>query len=99
MTITVMVSLSLPIGLVTVHVYVPLSLVITLLTKKSARNTEPVLVWVTVVILVDCTIGPLSFLHVNVSGGEPREIQDNVREDLIETLTGDRGESIIGAAV
>ena len=50
-------------------------------------------------ILVDCTIGPLSFLHVNVSGGEPRKIQDNVREDLIETLKGDRGESIIGAAV
>ena len=30
-TLTVMVSLSLPIGLVTVHVYVPLSLVVTLL--------------------------------------------------------------------
>ena len=36
---TAIVSLSLPIGLVTVHVYVPLSLVVTLLITKLARNT------------------------------------------------------------
>ena len=50
-------------------------------------------------ILVECTIGPLSFLHVNVSGGEPREVQDNVREEPTATVTlGDEG-SIVGAAV
>ena len=55
---------------------------------------------VTVVMLMDCTIGPLSFLYVNVSGGEPCEIQDNVRgESAINvTVDDDRG-SIIGAAV
>ena len=51
-------------------------------------------------ILVDCTIGPLSFLHVNVSGGESREIQDNVRGEPTGTVTvDDDGGSIIGAAV
>ena len=51
-------------------------------------------------ILVDCTIGPLSFLHLNVSGGEPREVQDNVREEPTKTVTvDDDGGSIIGAAV
>ena len=51
-------------------------------------------------ILVDCTIGPPSFLYVNVSGGEPREVQDNVRGELISTVTVDDDEgSIIGAAV
>ena len=51
-------------------------------------------------ILVDCTIGPLSFLHVNVSGGEPREVQDNVRGEPTTTVTvDDDGGSIIGAAV
>ena len=33
------IALSLPIGLVTVHVYVPLSLAVTLSMEKSARNT------------------------------------------------------------
>ena len=52
-------------------------------------------------ILVECgTVGSLSFLHVNVSGGEPREVQDNVREELIVTVTvDDDGVSITGAAV
>ena len=28
---------------------------------------------------MDCsTVGSLSFIHVNVSGGEPDEVQDNV---------------------
>ena len=51
-------------------------------------------------ILVDCTIGPLSFLHVNVSGGEPREVQDNVREEpaAMDTLV-DNGRSMSGEAV
>ena len=49
---------------------------------------------------MDCSIGPLSFLHVNVSGGEPREVQDNVREEPIVTVTvDDDGVSITGAAV
>jgi len=52
------------------------------------------------VILVDCTIGPLSFLQVNVSGGEPREVQDNVSGEPIITVTveGD-GVSITGATM
>ena len=51
-------------------------------------------------ILVDCTIGPLSFLHVNVSGGEPCEVQDNVRGEKTATVTvDDDGGSMIGAAV
>ena len=51
-------------------------------------------------ILVDCTIGPLSFLHVNVSGGEPREVQDNVSgEPAASVSVDDDGGSIVGAAV
>ena len=51
-------------------------------------------------ILVDCSIGPLSFLHVKVSGGEPREVHDNVMEEPTSTVTvDDNGESIIGRAV
>ena len=52
-------------------------------------------------ILGDCsTVGSLSFLHVNVSGGEPREVQDNVKEEPIATITvDDDGVSITGAAV
>ena len=51
-------------------------------------------------ILVEFNIGPLSFLHVKVSGGEPREVQDNVREEpkAAATVDGDGG-SIFGAAV
>ena len=42
----------------------------------------------------------LSFLHVNVSGGEPLEVQDNVRGLLALTVTvDDDGVSIIGGAV
>ena len=50
---------------------------------------------------MDCsTVGSLSFLHVNVSGGEPLEVQDNVREELALTVTvGDDGVSITGVAV
>ena len=51
-------------------------------------------------ILVDCTIGPLSFLHVNVSGGEPREVQDSVMEESVTTvMLDDDGGSMSGAAV
>ena len=50
-------------------------------------------------ILVDCTTGPLSFLHVNVSGGEPRDVQDNVRVEPTATVTFGDGGSVIGAAV
>ena len=51
--------------------------------------------------LVDySTVGSLSFLHVNVSGGEPHEVQDNVREEPIVTVTVDDDRvSITGAAV
>jgi len=95
-----MVSLSLPIGLVTVHVYIPLSSKLILSIEKLAQNTASSLVCSTVVILVDCTIGPRSFLHVNVSGGEPCEVQDNVRVEPTTTVTvDDDGGSIIGAAV
>ena len=49
---------------------------------------------------MDCSTGPLSFLHVNVSGGEPREVQDNVRGSPTLTVTVDgEGGSIAGAAV
>ena len=41
---TMMVVLSLPMGLVTVHMYAPLSLVVILSMEKSARNTALVLV-------------------------------------------------------
>ena len=52
-------------------------------------------------ILVNCgTVGSLSFLHVNVSGGEPLEVQDNVREELIAAVTvDDDGLSITGVAI
>ena len=51
-------------------------------------------------ILVDCTIEPLSFLHVNVSGGEPREVQDNVsRVPSITATVDDDGGSILRDAV
>ena len=49
---------------------------------------------------MDCSTGPLSFLHVNVSGGEPCEVQNNVREELTLTDTlDDDGVSITGAAM
>ena len=49
---------------------------------------------------MDCSTGPLSFLHVNASGGEFREVQDNVREDPTLTVTVDDDRvSITGAAV
>ena len=50
--------------------------------------------------MVDCSTGPLSFLHVNVSGGEPRDIQDNVRgSPRLTIITDDDGVSITGAAI
>ena len=49
---------------------------------------------------MDCSTRPLSFLHVNVSGGDPREVQDNVRGSPGFTVTvNDDGVSITGAAV
>ena len=49
---------------------------------------------------MDCsTVGSLSFLHVNVSGGEPREIQDNLRVKPTAIVTvDDNGVPITGAA-
>ena len=53
------------------------------------------------VILVDGSInGSLSFLHVNVSGGEPRETQDNVMvAPTSAVMLGGDDSSITGAAV
>ena len=52
-------------------------------------------------ILVDCsTVGSLSFFQVNVSGGEPCEVQLNVRGEPTAIVTvDDDGLSITGAAV
>jgi len=46
-------------------------------------------------------IGTPSFIHVNVSGGEPDEVQVNVISEPIATFTGDDdGVAVItGAAV
>jgi len=44
--------------------------------------------------------GVPSFIQVNVSGGEPREVQDNVRGEPTTTVTvDDDGGSIFGAAM
>ena len=53
------------------------------------------------VMLEDGSInGSLFFLHVNVSGGEPRETQDNVIVDPISAvMLGGDGSSITGAAM
>ena len=51
---------------------------------------------------MDCRTGPSSFCHVNVSGGEFCEVQDNVREEPTPTVTVDEdvdGVLITGAAV
>ena len=49
---------------------------------------------------MDCSTGSLSFLHVNVSGGENREVQDNERgEPTLTFIVDDDGVSITGAAV
>jgi len=49
---------------------------------------------------VDCVIGIPSFIQVNASGGEPREVQDNVRGELtMTTRVDDNGGSIVGATV
>ena len=50
---------------------------------------------------MDCsTVGSLSFLQVNVSGGEPREVQFKLMEEPGGTVTvDDDGVSITGAAV
>ena len=52
-------------------------------------------------ILVDCsTVKLLSFLHVNVSGGEPDEVQLNKRGSPTLMFTAyDDGAYITGAAV
>ena len=53
-------------------------------------------------ILVDCVTGTPSFIHVNVSGGEPDEVQDNVMLDPKSISTADDDDNelsvIIGAA-
>jgi len=41
----------------------------------------------------------LSLTQVNVSGGEPREVQFNVNEELIPIKSSSGGGSITGAAV
>ena len=43
--------------------------------------------------------GVPSFIQVNVSGGEPCEVQDNIREEPIILLTVDNVVVITGAAV
>ena len=52
---------------------------------------------------MDCSTGPLSFLHVNVSGGEPDELQVNVILDprTMSTAANDDDDMpvITGAAV
>ena len=53
-------------------------------------------------ILVDCSVGPPSFLQVNESGGEPCEVQFNVRGDPTEIVMGDDDDDgllMIGAAI
>ena len=52
-------------------------------------------------ILVDCsTVELLSFIHVKVSGGDPDEVQFNVRDEPAVTVTvNDDGVSITGAAM
>ena len=96
-----MLALSLPIGLATVHVYVPLSCVVIVSMEQSARNTALVLVWFTAVISVDSnTAGSLFFFQVNVSGGEPRDVQDNIKGELAGiVIVDDDGVSTTGAAV
>ena len=50
--------------------------------------------------MVDSNAKSLFFFQVNVSGGEFREVQDNVIEEPISTVTtDDDGGSITGAAV
>jgi len=50
--------------------------------------------------LVDCVIGTPSFIHVNVSGGEPCEMQNNVSGVPKATFTVDDVELVItGAAI
>ena len=45
-------------------------------------------------------MGPLSFLQVNISGGESRDMQDNVTVVPTATVTlGNNGVSINGTAV
>ena len=49
---------------------------------------------------MEYSTGPLSFLHVNVSGGEFRDVHDNVKDEPALTVTvDDDGVSITGAAV
>jgi len=48
--------------------------------------------------LVDCAIGVPSFIQVNVSGGEPSEVQDNISGDPMIPCTTDHSVVITGAA-
>ena len=50
-------------------------------------------------ILVDCVIGAPSFIQINLSGGDPDEVQFNVKGEPMITNTDDISFVITGAAV
>ena len=52
-------------------------------------------------ILVDCVTGTPSFIQMNVSGGDPDEMQDNVKEDPMIAYKVDDDDGVVntGAAV
>ena len=50
-------------------------------------------------ISVDCVTGIPSFIHVNVSGGEPDEVQVNVILDPRTMSTGDNDDDDIAAVI
>ena len=49
--------------------------------------------------LVESNIGPPFSCQVNLSGGEPLEVQDNVRREPMSTVILDVGVSISGRAI
>ena len=69
----------LPSGLVTVKVYLPMSLALKFLMLHSTRTKTLVLLCVTVLVVILFCICFPSFSKVNVSGGEPSEVHLNVR--------------------
>jgi len=81
-TIILILLVSFPIGLLAVQKYVPLSTVVTLSREYSARKTAVLLLWInlTTLVLVVCISETLSLYQMNVSGGDPRDIQDIVKE-------------------
>jgi len=101
-TIILILLVSLPMGLLAVQKYVPLSTVVTLSRKYSARKTAVLLLWinVTTLVLVVCINETLSLYQMNVSGGDPCDIQDIVKEEPYSTVIFDDSiGSIIGATV